>query len=34
MAEQNEALIKPLTEACQAYIVDCKKYAKLNLVRI
>ena len=25
MAEQNEALIKPLTEACQAYIVDCKK---------
>jgi type I restriction enzyme S subunit len=25
LAEQNEALIKPLTEACQAYIVDCKK---------
>ena len=24
-AEQNEALIKPLTEACQAYIVDCRK---------
>jgi type I restriction enzyme S subunit len=28
MAEQNEALIKPLTEACQAYIVDCKKKYK------
>lgn len=25
LAEQNEALIKPLTEACQAYIVDCKR---------
>jgi type I restriction enzyme S subunit len=25
LAEQNEALITPLTEACQAYIVDCKK---------
>ncbi len=25
LAEQNEALIKPLTEACRAYIVDCKK---------
>jgi type I restriction enzyme S subunit len=25
LAEQNEALIKPLIEACQAYIVDCKK---------
>jgi len=25
LAEQNEALIKPLTEASQAYIVDCKK---------
>ena len=25
LAEQNEALSKPLTEACQAYIVDCKK---------
>lgn len=25
LAEQNEALIKPLTEACQAFIVDCKK---------
>jgi type I restriction enzyme S subunit len=25
LAEQNEALIPPLTEACQAYIVDCKK---------
>ena len=32
MAEQNEALIKPLTEACQAYIVDCKKkYAEVEL---
>lgn len=25
LADHNEALIKPLTEACQAYIVDCKK---------
>ena len=25
LAEQNEALIKPLIEACQAYIVDCKE---------
>lgn len=25
LAEQNEVLIKPLTEACKAYIVDCKK---------
>ncbi|MEI8128329.1 MAG: restriction endonuclease subunit S [bacterium] len=25
LAEQNEALIKPLSEACLAYIVDCKK---------
>lgn len=25
LAEQNEALIKPLSEACQAYIVDCKR---------
>lgn len=25
LAQQNEALIQPLTEACQAYIVDCKK---------
>ena len=32
MAEQNEALIKPLTEACQAYIVDCKKkYPEVEL---
>lgn len=32
LAEQNEALIKPLTEACQAYIVDCKKkYPELRL---
>jgi type I restriction enzyme, S subunit len=32
LAEQNEALIKPLTEACQAYIVDCKKkYAEVEL---
>lgn len=25
LAEQNEALIETLTQACQAYIVDCKK---------
>lgn len=32
MAEQNEALKKPLTEACQAYIVDCKKkYPEVEL---
>jgi type I restriction enzyme S subunit len=32
LAEQNEALIKPLTEACQAYIVDCKmKYTKVKI---
>ena len=32
LAEQNEALSKPLTEACQAYIVDCKKkYHEVNL---
>ena len=32
VAEQNEALIKPLTEACQAYIVDCKKnYTEVEL---
>ena len=32
LAEQNEALIKPLTEACQAYIVDCKtKYDEVEL---
>lgn len=32
LAEQNEALIKPLTEACQAYIVDCKKkYPEIEL---
>lgn len=30
LAEQNEALIKPLTEACQAYIVDCKKNYKMH----
>ncbi len=29
LAEQNEAIIKPLTEACQAYIVDCKKKYKI-----
>jgi type I restriction enzyme S subunit len=28
LAEQNEALIKPLNDACQAYIVDCKKKYK------
>lgn len=32
LAEQNEELIKPLTEACQAYIVDCKKkYPEIEL---
>lgn len=25
LAEENEALITPLTEACQAFIVDCKR---------
>ncbi|MFR9545635.1 MAG: restriction endonuclease subunit S [Rikenellaceae bacterium] len=32
LAEQNEALIKPLSDACQAYIVDCKqKYPAVRL---
>jgi type I restriction enzyme S subunit len=32
LAEQNGALVKPLTEACQAYIVDCKKnYPEVEL---
>lgn len=32
LAEQNEVLSKPLTEACQAYIVDCKKkYPEVQL---
>lgn len=32
LAEQNDALIKPLTDACQAYIVDCKKkYPEVRL---
>lgn len=32
LAEQNEALIKPLAEACQAYIIDCtKKYPEVEL---
>lgn len=32
LAELNEALSKPLTEACQAYIVDCKKkYPEVEL---
>jgi type I restriction enzyme S subunit len=32
LADQNEALIKPLSEACQAYIVDCKKkYTEVRL---
>nr|WP_299032695.1 restriction endonuclease subunit S [uncultured Tenacibaculum sp.] len=32
LAEQNEALIEPLTQACQAYIVDCKKkYPEVEL---
>jgi type I restriction enzyme S subunit len=32
LAEQNEALIQPLTQSCQAYIVDCrKKYTESEL---
>lgn len=32
LAEQNEALIKPLSDACQAYIIDCKKkYPEVQL---
>ena len=32
LAEQNEALIEPLIQACQAYIVDCKKkYPEVEL---
>ncbi|NLL28934.1 MAG: restriction endonuclease subunit S [Bacteroidales bacterium] len=32
LAEQNEALIEPLTEACQAYIIECKKkYPEVEL---
>lgn len=32
LAEQNEALIQPLTQACQAYIIDCKKkYPEVKL---
>ncbi len=32
LIEQNEALIKPLSDACQAYIVDCKqKYPEVKL---
>lgn len=32
LAEENEALIAPLTEACQAFIVDCKrKYQEVQL---
>lgn len=32
LAEDNEALIAPLTEACQAFIVDCqKKYPMVEL---
>lgn len=32
LAEQNEALVEPLTQACQAYIVDCKKkYPEVEL---
>jgi type I restriction enzyme, S subunit len=30
LAEQNEALIKPLFDACQAYIVDCRKNYKMH----
>lgn len=32
MAEQNEAMLKPLADACHAYIVDCKeKYPAVKL---
>lgn len=32
LAEQNEALIEPLSKACEAFIVDCKtKYPKVEL---
>ena len=32
LAEQNEALIKPLSEACRAYIAECKmKYNEVEL---
>lgn len=32
LAEQNEALIEPLTKACQAYLIDCKKnYPEIEL---
>jgi type I restriction enzyme S subunit len=32
LAEHNEALIKPLTEACRAYIAECKKkYPEVEL---
>lgn len=32
LSEENEALITPLTEACQAFIVDCKrKYHEVQL---
>jgi type I restriction enzyme S subunit len=32
IAKQNDALIKPLNEACQAYIIDCnKKYPLVKL---
>lgn len=32
LAEENEALLQPLSDACQAFIVDCKeKYPLVNL---
>jgi type I restriction enzyme S subunit len=32
LAEQNEALMRPLNKACQAYIIDCKmKYPEVEL---
>ena len=34
LAEQNEALIEPLSKACEAFIVDCKtKYPEVELGR-
>jgi type I restriction enzyme S subunit len=35
LAEQNEALIQPLTQACQAYIAECKKkYNEVELGKV
>lgn len=35
LAEQNEALVQPLTEACRAYIAECKKkYQEIELGKV